>query len=76
MLWVLIRSSNEYPQNMFLWRHKKKYLPDTQSYLDLRAKAGYYEAVEVGMGHFGLHITLFFFFVFFLSPAHTQTFSY
>ena len=48
MLWVLIRSalprvrvrpcqgtSNEYPQHMFSWRSKKKYLPDTYSYLDL-----------------------------------------
>ena len=25
----------EYPQHMFLHRNKKKYLPDTHSYLDL-----------------------------------------
>ena len=27
--------SNEYPQHIFLWKNKKKYLPDTHSYLNL-----------------------------------------
>ena len=28
-------TSNDSPQHMFLWRNKKKCLPDTHSYLDL-----------------------------------------
>ena len=28
-------TSDEYPQHMFSWRNKKKYLPDNLSYLDL-----------------------------------------
>ena len=40
MLWYSLEAprwgaSNEYPQHMFSWRNKKKYLSDTSSYLEL-----------------------------------------
>ena len=43
MLWYSLEAprrgaSNEYPQHMFSWRNKKKYLMDTLSYLKLHIK--------------------------------------
>ena len=40
MLWYSLEAphqgtSNEYPKHMFSWRNKKKYQPDTHSYLGL-----------------------------------------
>ena len=43
-------TSNEYPQPMFLCRNKKKYFPDTHSYLDLSPMAYSQPILSFGLG--------------------------